>query len=86
MTYVAKQGFSQVLQMRGEYHYRLDMNKTGETPYQLSGPTCNLLWIILRIKISRKGHIRWIQLFFGNEWHLLHKHICIRFVFSLCAT
>ena len=34
---------------RNKHHNRLDMNKTGETPYDLSRPTCNLLWKSLPI-------------------------------------
>jgi len=43
MTYFAEQGFNQVLHMRNKYRNRLDMNKTGGMPYDLSWPTCNLL-------------------------------------------
>jgi len=55
------------LHMRDKYRNRLDMTKTGQTPYDLSWPTCNLIWKSLHINTRRKVRISWNQLLFGNE-------------------
>jgi len=34
--YAVEQGISQMLHMRNKYRNRLDMDKTGETPYDLN--------------------------------------------------
>jgi len=64
MTYYPEQGFCQVLHTCNKCRNRLDMNKIGETPFQLT----NLQPALKKLahKHHRKVRISCNELFYGN--------------------
>jgi len=79
-VYFAEQCFSQVLHMCSKYSNCLDTNKPWETSYNLSWPTCNLLWKILQINTIARFALVGTSCFYGSKSHLFYKCICIHFV------
>jgi len=66
-TYVAEQGFNQVLHMRNKFCNHLDMNKTGGNVTQLKLTNLQPASKNLQKKARGKVSISWKQLFFETN-------------------